>query len=80
MRSEIVLPAPLDLDYALRDLPNGVCAIAHEIVATHGKAMAEEFLARTLSAVVASALAVLGREPTCQMLTHQLQAAAEWEA
>jgi hypothetical protein len=77
MHSEIVLP---DLHYALSDLPNGIPAILHEIVASHDAAMAEAFLEHTLAAVVASALAVLGREATCRMLTHQPQAAQEWEA
>jgi hypothetical protein len=73
MNSEIIITAPkLDLDYALQDVPNGVCAIAHEIVHTHGTAMAEEFLERTLSAIAASALAVLGRERACCLLERQL--------
>jgi hypothetical protein len=76
MHSEITLP---DLHYALSDVPNGVCAITHEIVATHNKAMAEEFLERVLSSVAASAIAVLGRERACILLTHQLRAAEAWE-
>jgi hypothetical protein len=50
------------------------------LLATHGTEMAEEFLERTLSAVTASALAVLGRERVCWLLTQQLSMAEEWEA
>jgi hypothetical protein len=69
LRSEIVIP---DLAYALEDVPRGIPAIAHAIVAAHGRDMAEAFLERTLSAVVASALATLGPEQTGFLLAAQM--------